>query len=39
MDKLYMIGIFFLGLGVFLGSLGFFWWVSIYEKIHKSKEK
>ncbi len=39
MDKLYVLGIFFIGLGIFLASLGFFWWCSLYEKINLKKKK
>lgn len=38
MDKLYLLGMFFLGLGVFLGGIGFLWWISVYEKIHSKKQ-
>ena len=39
MDKLYLLGIFFIGLGVFFAGIGFLWWCSIYEKIHSPKQK
>ena len=39
MDKLYMLGIFFVGVGILLASVGFLWWCSIYEKIHLPKQK
>ena len=38
MEHLASIGIFFDGLGVFLISCGFFWFISIYEKINTPKE-
>ena len=39
MDGLSSLGIFFGGLGFFLISCGLFWWVSLYEKYNKSKQK
>jgi hypothetical protein len=33
------LGIFLGGLGFLLLSCGLFWWVSLYEKFHKEKEK
>jgi hypothetical protein len=33
------LGIFFAGLGVFFLGCGLFWWVSLYEKFNKSKQK
>lgn len=33
------LGIFFGGLGIFLLSCGLFWWVSLYEKFNKEKQK
>jgi hypothetical protein len=39
MENLSSLGIFLGGLGFFLLSCGLFWWVSLYEKLHKSKHK
>jgi len=39
MEKLYMLGIFFVGVGILLSGVGFLWWCSIYEKIHLQKQK
>ena len=39
MEHLGTIGIFFAGFGVMMGSFGFFWWVSLYEKINFPKQK
>ena len=39
MDGLSSIGIFFGGLGFLLLSCGLFWWVSLYDKYNKSKQK
>ena len=39
MNVLYILGIFFIGLGVFFGGVGFLWWCSIYEKINSPKQK
>jgi hypothetical protein len=38
MEYLDHISMFFAGLGVFLASLGLFWWVSLYEKVKFPKE-
>jgi len=39
MDNLSSFGIFLGGLGFFLISCGLFWWVSLYEKYKKLKQK
>lgn len=39
MEYLSSIGIFFAGLGTLLFSFGFFWFVSIYQKVNEDKEK
>ena len=39
MENLSSLGIFFGGLGFLLLSFGLFWWVSLYEKYNKSKQK
>ncbi len=39
MEALSSIGIFFAGLGILFLSFGLFWWVSLYEKYNKSKQK
>ena len=39
MDGLAEVGVFFGGLGFFLLSCGLFWWVSLYEKYNKPKQK
>ncbi len=39
MEHLETLGIFFAGLGIFLGSIGFFWWVSLYEKVKLPKKE
>ena len=39
MEAMSSLGIFFGGLGFFLLSCGLFWWVSLYEKYNKSKQK
>jgi len=39
MENLTGLGIFLGGLGLFLISFGIFWWVSLYEKYNKSKQK
>jgi hypothetical protein len=33
------LGIFFGGLGFLLLSFGLFWWISLYEKYNKAKQK
>jgi len=32
-------GMFMAGIGVLLASLGFFWWVSLYDKVKLPKQK
>jgi len=39
MEFLSSLGIFMGGVGFFLLSCGLFWWVSLYEKYNKSKQK
>ena len=39
MENLESLGILMGGLGFFLLSCGLFWWVSLYEKYNKSKQK
>jgi hypothetical protein len=39
MEHLATIGIFFTGIGVLLCSFGIFWFVSVYQKIHGTKEE
>ena len=39
MEHLSSLGIFMGGLGFFLLSCGVFWWVSLYEKYNRSKQK
>jgi hypothetical protein len=33
MTSLANLGIFFVGLGILFASFGFFWWISLYEKV------
>jgi len=39
MEKLATIGILLAGLGILLCSFGFFWFVSVYQKINTPKDK
>ncbi len=39
MENLSSLGIFLGGLGFFFLGCGLFWWVSLYEKFNKSKQK
>ncbi len=39
MEALSSLGIFFVGLGVFFLGCGLLWWVSLYEKHSKSRQK
>lgn len=39
MENLSSLGTFLGGLGLLLLSCGVFWWVSLYEKFNKSKQK
>jgi len=39
MEQLASLGIFFGGLGILLISFGIFYYVSVYEKINKPKDK
>ena len=39
MENLGSLGIFLGGLGFLLLSCGLFWWISLYEKYNKSKQK
>ena len=39
MENLVGLGYFLGGLGILLLSCGLFWWVSLYEKYNKPKEK
>lgn len=39
MGSLGALGIFFAGMGVFLGSCGLFWWVSLYKKVKFPKNR
>ena len=39
MENLALLGTFLGGLGFFLLSCGLFWWISLYDKLNKSKYK
>ncbi len=39
MEHLFTIGVFFAGLGVLFCSFGFFWFVSVYQKVNATKTK
>lgn len=39
MDNLSSLGIFLGGIGVLLLGCGLMWWITIYDKIHKSDKK
>ena len=39
MENLANLGIFFIGKGILSLSGGLFWWISLYDKYNKSKQK